>query len=215
VSLRGGAEANDAPSPWSKRQHEQDRHAGRKRSRHQQQIAEQHAAELGGPIPEHLLHDMAEESSFSERRADEAERELIEWKKIKFMADRIGEEFDALIISTTKFGFFVELTDMFIEGLVPLQTLIDDRYTYRENTRQIIGERTKRVFSIGDRVRVVLDRIDRVQRKLQFSLVVERSAKPSREDRVGSRQAKKEKQARRKERKDKERKAGARKGKRR
>jgi ribonuclease R len=204
VSLSGGAEGSEAQSPWSKRQYEQDRHAGRRRSRHQQQIAEQHAAELGGPIPEHLLHDMAEESSFSERRADEAERELIEWKKIKFMADRIGEEFDALIISTTKFGFFVELTDMFIEGLVPLQTLIDDRYTYRENTRQIIGERTKRAFSIGDRVKVVLDRIDRMQRKLQFSLVVER-ASPARAMSSDQRKVKQEKQARRKERKAKER----------
>jgi len=65
----------------------------------------------------------------------------------------------------------VELTDMFIEGLVPLPSLIDDRYTFRENTRQIIGERTRKTYSMGDRVRVLLDRIDRMQRKLQFSIV--------------------------------------------
>src|SRR5882724_3238546 len=84
------------------------------------------------------LHEIAEESSHSERRADDAERELMEWKKVKFMEPRIGEDFDGLIISVTKYGFFVELTDLFVEGLVPLATLTDDRYTYHENTRQII-----------------------------------------------------------------------------
>jgi ribonuclease R len=170
-TLVGNAKHSESPSPWSKRERGDDRHAGRRRSKHQQQIAEQHSEDLGGPIPERLLHDIAEESSQSERRADEAERELIEWKKVKFMRDRVGEEFDALIISITKFGFFVELTDMFIEGLVPLPSLIDDRYTFRENTRQIIGERTRKTYSMGDRVRVLLDRIDRMQRKLQFSVV--------------------------------------------
>lgn len=172
-SLSGAAAHSEAPSPWSKRQGENDRHAGRRRSKHQQQIAAQHKHELAGPIPEHVLHDIAEESSQSERRADDAERELMEWKKIKFMRDRVGDEFDALITSVTKFGFFVELADMFIEGLVPLQTLTDDRYTYRENTRQIIGERSRKAYSIGDRVRVLLDRIDRMQRKLQFAVVIE------------------------------------------
>ncbi len=74
-----------------------------------------------GPISLEELHDIAEESSQSERRADEAERELMEWKKVKFMQDRVGEDFDGLIISVTKFGFFVELTDLFVEGLVPLR----------------------------------------------------------------------------------------------
>ena len=90
------------------------------------------------------------------------------------MADRVGDEFAALIISTTKFGFFVELADLFIEGLVPIDTLPGDRYTYQENARKIIGERTRREFSIGDTVRVLLDRVDAVERKLQFSLVENR-----------------------------------------
>jgi Exoribonuclease R len=103
----------------------------------------------------------------------------MDWKKIKFMQDRVGEEFDALIVSVTKFGMFVELVDMFIEGLVPLSTLQGDHFTFRENTRQIIGERTKKTFSLGEPVRVWLDRIDRAQRKLQFALVQE-EPKPSR-----------------------------------
>ena len=95
------------------------------------------------------LHEIAEESSHSERRADEAERELMEWKKAKFMQDRVGEDFDGLIISVTKFGFFVELTDLFVEGLVPLDTLTDDHYTYHENTREIIGQRSRKIYRLG------------------------------------------------------------------
>jgi ribonuclease R len=198
-TLIGGGSPEHASTPWSKEVQDH-RMAGRRKSRHQRQIAEQHEQERSGPIPEHILADIAEESSTAERRADDAERELMEWKKLKFMADRVGEDFPALIISTTKFGFFVELTDMFIEGLVPLNSLIDDRYTYRENTRQIIGERTKRTFSIGDRVRVVLDRLDHVQRKLQFSVLMEQQPKRlSDEDRAARRRAKQERSAARKQ----------------
>ncbi len=96
---------------------------------------------LSGPIPEDELHNIADESSQSERRADEAERELMEWKKMKFMEQHLGDEFAGLVVSVTKFGMFVELNDMFIEGLVPLASLADDHYLYHENTRQIIGQR--------------------------------------------------------------------------
>jgi len=117
------------------------------------------------------MRSIAESSSDTERRAAEAERELVEWKKVKFMIDKVGDEFPALIISTTRFGFFVELEDLFIEGLVPLETLPDDRYTYHENIRKIIGERSRRQYSIGDHVRVRLDRVDGMEKKLQFSVV--------------------------------------------
>jgi ribonuclease R len=92
---------------------------------------------------------------------------------VKFMQDRVGEDFDGLIISVTKFGFFVELTELFVEGLVPLASLTDDRYTYHENTREIIGQRTRKIFRIGQPVRVLLDRIDPVEKKLQFALLEE------------------------------------------
>jgi ribonuclease R len=124
-----------------------------------------------GPIPQDVLHEIAADSSFTERRADEAERELLEWKKVKFMQERLGDEFEGLVVSVTKFGLFVELNELFIEGLVPLLTLSDDRYTYYENTRQLIGQRGKRTFSIGDHVRVLVDRIDPVQHKIQFALI--------------------------------------------
>jgi ribonuclease R len=122
------------------------------------------------------LHEIADESSESERRADDAERELLEWKKVKFMQDRVGEEFDALIVSVTKFGFFVELIDLFIEGLVPLGSLEGDHFVYRESTKQIVGERKKKTYSLGQRVRVLVDRIDRVQKKIQFAVLQDEPA---------------------------------------
>ena len=87
----------------------------------------------------------------------------------------MGEDFDGLIVSVTKFGFFVELTELFIEGLVPLNSLADDTYSYHENTRQIIGARSKKTYSIGDKVRVIVDRIDHMQRKVQFAVLEEQS----------------------------------------
>jgi ribonuclease R len=159
------APAEDAPSPWSKRRD----HAAHRESQ----------APLGGPISLEELHEIAEESSQSERRADEAERELMEWKKVKFMQDRVGEDFDGLITSVTKFGFFVELTELFVEGLVPLNTLTDDRYTYHENTREIIGQHSRKTYRIGDRLRVLVDRIDPVEKKINFA-VLEEEPKPRR-----------------------------------
>jgi len=118
-------------------------------------------------LPE--LHALGLATSEAERRAADAERELMEWKKVAFMAQHIGDEFDALIISLIKFGFFVELTDLFVEGFVALSTLGDDFYVYRERQRAIVGEHTHRAFHLGERVRVRLDRIDRSGNKLEFS----------------------------------------------
>jgi ribonuclease R len=150
----------DTASPWSKRRD----HASHRKS----------LEPLSGPITQEELQDVAEESSQAERRADQAERELMEWKKVKFMQERVGEDFDGLIISVTKFGFFVELTDLFVEGLVPLVTLTDDHYTYHENTREIIGQRNHKIYSLGQRVRVLVDRIDPVEKKLQFAVLEEK-----------------------------------------
>jgi ribonuclease R len=125
------------------------------------------------PIPEAELAQIAEEASQTERRAAEAERELVEWKKVRFMQNRVGEEFAALVLNPAKYGLFVELTDLFVEGLVPIDSLRDDHYTWRENTHEIVGERTGRRFRAGDRVQVILDRILAAERKLQFSIVEE------------------------------------------
>jgi ribonuclease R len=125
------------------------------------------------PISEAELAQIAEETSETERRAADAERELVEWKKARFMEDKVGDEFAALVLNPAKYGLFVELTDLFVEGLVPIDSLRGDRYTWRENTHEIIGERWGRRFRAGDRVQVVLDRILAQERKLQFSIVEE------------------------------------------
>ena len=125
------------------------------------------------PIAEAELAQITEESSQAERRAADAERELVEWKKVRFMQDRVGEEFSALVLNPTKYGLFVELADLFVEGLVPIESLRDDRYVWRENTHEIVGERCGRRFKAGDRVQVILDRILVQERRLQFSIAEE------------------------------------------
>jgi ribonuclease R len=125
------------------------------------------------PIPEAELAQIAEETSATERRAAEAERELVEWKKVRFMEDKVGDEFAALVLNPTKYGLFVELTDLFVDGLVPIDSLRGDRYTWRENTHEILGERWGKRFRAGDRVQVILDRILAQERRLQFSIVEE------------------------------------------
>jgi len=131
-------------------------------------------AHLDGKVYEADMHAIGAATSDTERRAAAAERELVEWKKVKFMLDKVGDEFDSMIISTAKFGFFVELEELFIEGLVPIDTLPGDRYSYNENSRKIIGQKSRRQFVIGDKVKVRLDRADGVEKKLQFSLVDEK-----------------------------------------
>ena len=132
-----------------------------------------HNFSLEHPIPETELAQIADESSQAERRAAEAERELVEWKKVRFMQDRVGEEFAALVLNPAKYGLFVELTDLFVEGLVPIDTLRGDTYTWREHTHEIAGERFGRRFRAGDRIHVILDRVLVQERKLQFALVEE------------------------------------------
>jgi ribonuclease R len=192
-ALRAGAVPTGAPilstdpQPWSSKRNNKSRHPERSlqgevegpRSSPSQHESPNHSAtDFAFLLPLEELASIALESSQSERRADDAERELMEWKKIKFMQDRIGEEFQATILSCTKYGFFVELDDLFIEGLVPLQTLSSslpfgdhDRFVFRDTDRAIVGVSSGRVFKLGARVHVLLDRIDRPARRLQFVLV--------------------------------------------
>ncbi|HWE84987.1 MAG TPA: VacB/RNase II family 3'-5' exoribonuclease [Terracidiphilus sp.] len=181
VHGRGAIAKGRLDSPWT---HPHEALAGIKISRAPQVRRSSIASNLGSelesatktafePIPGAELAQIAEETSQTERRAAEAERELVEWKKVRFMQDRVGEEFAGLVLNPTKYGMFVELTDLFVEGLIPIDTLRDDRYTFRENTHEIVGERHGRRFRAGDRVQVILDRILHQERRLQFSLVEE------------------------------------------
>jgi ribonuclease R len=136
----------------------------------------------GAFVPKPELQALAIETSEAERRAQDAERELMEWKKVNFMSQHLGDEFDALIISVTKNGFFVELTDWFVEGFVPAESFEDDRYVYRDRQRALVGQETKRAFGLGARVRVRLDRVDRLSNKLQFAVAPERRSETTAAD---------------------------------
>jgi ribonuclease R len=115
-------------------------------------------------------------SSEAERRADQAERELLDWKTAEFMEQHLGDEYDALIISVQKFGFFVELMEIFVEGLVPINRLEEETGAAcmcRERDHAIVSRRRGgdvRTWKLGDRVRVRADRIDPIRRRVEFAL---------------------------------------------
>ena len=128
----------------------------------------------GAPYARAILEQVATETSEAERRADAAERELTDWKTAQFMESRLGDEFDALIISVQKFGFFVELLEIFVEGLVPVNRLeeaLGERCLYREQDHSYVGQRSRTVFRLGDRVRVRAERIDPLFHRVEFAPV--------------------------------------------
>jgi ribonuclease R len=116
------------------------------------------------------LEVIGEHSSERERAADDAERELMDWRKADFMADRVGDEFDGVITSVREYGLYVELDDFFVEGLVHISTLVDDLYEYQERKHRLVGKRTRREFRLGGRVRVSVDRVDRARHQIDFSV---------------------------------------------
>jgi ribonuclease R len=136
-----------------------------------------------GPYRRVELQDIAAESSEAERRADAAERELMEWKTAQFMESHLGEEYSALIISVQKFGFFVELVEIFVEGLVSIDRLEEftgQRCAYHDRDHSIVcepyrgsrrGGGARRSFRLGDRVKVRAERIDPFRHRVEFSVI--------------------------------------------
>jgi ribonuclease R len=135
-----------------------------------------------GPYRRVELQEIAVESSEAERRADSAERELMEWKTAQFMESHLGEQYDALIISVQKFGFFVELVDIFVEGLVSVDRLEEftaQRCVYRDRDHAIVceahrgsrGKGAQTTFHLGDLIRVRAERIDPFRHRVEFSPV--------------------------------------------
>ncbi len=117
------------------------------------------------------LPEIARHTSDRERRADEAERELVQWKKVRFMADKVGEEFEAYVTGVASFGLFVELVEHFVEGLVHISTMSDDYYRFLDTTHTLRGESTRKVYRLGDRVRVRVLRVDMDKRQIELGLV--------------------------------------------
>jgi ribonuclease R len=137
----------------------------------------------GAEVRERRLKEVAERSSYTERRADEAERELVEWKKVRFMSDKVGEVFEGIVTGVTGYGLYVELVEYFVEGLVHISTLVDDYYHYSEEAHTLRGESTGRIFRLGDRVTVLVAKVDLAQRRIELSvegLEPQRSRAPKR-----------------------------------
>ena len=125
---------------------------------------------------EHILPEVAKHSSEMERRADEAERETVKLKKVQYMEQHIGEEFEGVISGVTEWGFFVELENT-VEGLVRVTELTDDFYQYYEDTYELVGEATNRRYKLGQKVLVRVEHCDRIMRTIDFALAGEEDGK--------------------------------------
>ena len=117
------------------------------------------------------LETIGDRSSERERAAADAERELMDWRKAAFMVDRVGDEFDGIITGVKEYGFYVELDEFFIEGLVHVSVLTDDAYEFQERKHRLVGRRARREFRLGDRVRVLVNRVDQVRHLIDFSVI--------------------------------------------
>ena len=129
-------------------------------------IADARREELDDELPEIARH-----TSEMERRADEAERELLQWKKVRFMADKVGDEYHGYITGVAPFGLFVELIEHYVEGLVHISSMADDYYRFVEQQHTLRGENTKRVYRLGDKVLVQVVRVDMERRQVDLGLV--------------------------------------------
>ena len=114
---------------------------------------------------------MGEHTSSTERRAEQSERDLLQWKKVRFLADRVGETFHGRITGVQPFGLFVQLDELFVDGLVPIRTMADDYYVYEADAHRLVGSNHRRVFQLAGEVEVELAGVSLRHRGLDFKLV--------------------------------------------
>lgn len=114
---------------------------------------------------------LGEHCSANERRADEATRDVVSWLKCEYMMDKIGEEFKGIITAVTGFGFFVELDNIYAEGLVHISNLPQDFFHFDAKTHQLLGERTNIRYRLGDKVKIKVARVDLDDKKIDFDLI--------------------------------------------
>ncbi|PYQ28788.1 MAG: ribonuclease R [Acidobacteria bacterium] len=113
----------------------------------------------------------AQQSSDRERRAEEAEREVLEWKKVIFMRDKVGNEYSGIVTGVAPFGLFVELDEIFVQGMVPVATIGGDYWRYHDRSHRMIGESSHRELRLGDHVKVRVESIDEDRHQLEFRLL--------------------------------------------
>jgi ribonuclease R len=138
------------------------------------------------------LPDTARHASERERRADDAERELVQWKKVRFMADKVGDEFEGYITGVTAFGLYIELVEHFVEGLVHVSTMANDYYRFVERAHILRGENTGKVYRLGDRVEVQVVKVDMERRQIDLGLTEILEAVRASESNRGPRRSKAE-----------------------
>jgi ribonuclease R len=126
---------------------------------------------LGEKLPGKGLAEIGAHCSMTERRADDATRDVDAWLKTYFMQDRIGDEYNGTVSAVTSFGMFVAIDDIFIEGLVHVSELGQDYFHYDQAKHMMLGERTGKRYRLGDRVRIKVMRADIETSKIDFSLV--------------------------------------------
>ena len=163
--------------------------------------------ELEDDLPETAKH-----SSEMERRADEAERELLQWKKVRFMADKVGDEYEGYITGVAPFGLFVELIEHYVEGMVHVSSMADDYYRFLEQQHVMRGENTKKVYRLGDKINVQVVRVDMERRQVDLGIVeileavrrerprgaIRSTTKPKREQKRAQRPGRRERVAKKK-----------------
>ncbi len=116
------------------------------------------------------MMQLGEHCSMTERRADDATRDAVDWLKCEYMLDKVGEIYDGVITSVTSFGVFVELSDIFVEGLIHVTSLKNDYYHFDPAHHRLLGERTNKMYRLGDPIRVQVVRVDLDERKIDFAL---------------------------------------------
>ncbi|GMG85860.1 ribonuclease R [Biformimicrobium ophioploci] len=133
----------------------------------------------GGIYPYDMaaMLQLGEHCSSTERRADEATRDVVNWLKCEYLQSHVGEEFTGVVSAVTNFGLFVELKDLYVEGLVHVTSLPKDYYRFEQAHQRLVGERSRKVFHLGDEVAVQVVRVDLDERKVDFEL---REVKPAR-----------------------------------
>jgi ribonuclease R len=131
------------------------------------------------------MEKLGEHCSANERRADDATRDVVNWLKCEYMMDKVGEEFPGIISSVTSFGLFIELTEIYVEGLVHISNLAQDYFHFDPTSHQLLGEKTGIRYRLGDSVAVKVVRVDLDEKKIDFELVHNRPAlsKPKRKRR--------------------------------
>jgi ribonuclease R len=128
---------------------------------------------LEARLPETAVH-----TSRRERTAMEAEREMVDLKKMQFMRDKVGEEYDGFITGVAQFGLFVELVELFVEGMVPVATLPTDYYVHMEKSHALVGERSRVVYRIADKIRVKVAAVNEARKQVEFALVGSMEKRP-------------------------------------